>query len=64
VKAIAKRDGVTDRYVSQLIELAFLSPRIVEEALSGSREVRASTKRLVFDAELSTLWSQQKGQIF
>ncbi len=64
VKAIAKRDGVTDRYISQMVELAFLSPQIVGKALGGSREVRVSTKRLVFDVELSSLWSEQEGLIF
>jgi hypothetical protein len=53
VGAIAKREGVTDRYVSQLIELAFLSPRIVEKALRGSSDVRLTTKNLVFDIELA-----------
>jgi hypothetical protein len=64
VKAIADRDGVTDRYVSQLIELAFLSPRIVEKALGGAREVRVSTKQLVFDVELGSLWSEQERRVF
>jgi len=63
VTAIAKRDGVTDRYVSQLVEFAFLSPRVVEKALSGTRDVTISTKQLVFDVELSSLWSEQAGQV-
>ena len=63
IKSIAKRERLTDRYVSRMIELAFLSPRIVEAALSGKTEVRVSTKQLVFDVELGSSWSEQEGLI-
>jgi DNA invertase Pin-like site-specific DNA recombinase len=63
VAAIAKREKVTDRYVSQLIELAFLSPRIVEGALRGARRLRVSTKQIVLDIELSSLWLEQERQL-
>lgn len=33
VTAIVRREGVTDRYVSQMLDLTFLSPRIVEKVL-------------------------------
>jgi hypothetical protein len=46
VTAIAKRDGVTDRYVSQLIELAFLSPQIVERAFRGTRRWAEQERQL------------------
>jgi DNA invertase Pin-like site-specific DNA recombinase len=64
VRAIAKREGITDRYVSQLIELAFLSPRIVEKALRGSSDVRLTTKNLVFDVELTSQWPEQERDVF
>ncbi|MEA2880569.1 MAG: site-specific recombinase [Hyphomicrobiales bacterium] len=64
VAAIARRARMTDRYVSQMIDLAFLSPRIVEKALSGSRNVRLTTKNLVFDVEISTLWAEQEREAF
>lgn len=63
VRAIAKRDGVTDRYVSQIIEFAFLSPGIVEKVLSG-REARVSAKRLVYDVDLALEWSLQEKVVF
>lgn len=63
VTAIARRERVTDRYVSQMIDLAFLSPRIVQKALNGSRDVRLTTKNLVFDIEMSALWSQQEREV-
>ena len=58
IKSIAKRERLTDRYVSRMIELAFLSPRIVEAALSGKTEVRVSTNKLAFDAALQ--WTEQE----
>jgi site-specific DNA recombinase len=59
VSAIAKRERVTDRYVSRMIELAFLSPEITEGVMSGRRGVRVSTQRLVVDGYLPLMWSQQ-----
>ena len=64
VTTIAKRERVTDRYVSQMIELSFLSPRILEKALNGSRDLRVTTKNLVFDVEISPLWSEQERDFF
>ena len=58
--AIAARERVSDRYVSQMIELAFLSPPIVEAALTGTRKARVSTKRLVFDIAPPPLWLEQE----
>ena len=54
---------MTDRYVSQMIELAFLSPRILEKALNGSRDLRVTTKNLVFDIEISPVWSEQEREV-
>jgi hypothetical protein len=58
IKSIAKRDRVTDRYVSRMIELSFLSPRIVEMALTGQRGLKASTNKLAFDLALK--WAEQE----
>jgi hypothetical protein len=64
VRTIAKRERVTDRYVSQLIELAFVDPRIVQEALAGRRKLAISTTRLVFRTDLPMMWSYQEDVIF
>jgi DNA invertase Pin-like site-specific DNA recombinase len=63
VSAIAKRERVTDRYVSRMIELAFLSPRIVEAAVSGVAKIKVSTKKLVLGLELPPFWMQQEGTL-
>jgi DNA invertase Pin-like site-specific DNA recombinase len=59
VRAIAKRERVTDRYVSQLMELAFIDPRIVQRALAGVGRMATSTARLVFGIDLPLMWSEQ-----
>jgi hypothetical protein len=59
VTAIASRERVTDRYVSQLIELAFMEPRIVERVVAGIARSSISTTRLVFRTDLPLTWSAQ-----
>ncbi|MGE3989176.1 recombinase family protein [Pseudorhodoplanes sp.] len=64
VTAIAARERVSDRYVSQMIELAFLSPRIIEATLTGTRVAQISTKNLVFDIEIPSAWSEQENAFY
>jgi hypothetical protein len=64
VTEIARCEGVTDRYVSCLIKLAFLSPRIVEQVLAGRRPPILSTKKLAVDTSLSLLWRGQEADLF
>ena len=45
VTAIANRERVTDRYVSRLVELAFIDPRIIQRALAGTARPTISTTR-------------------
>jgi DNA invertase Pin-like site-specific DNA recombinase len=63
VTAIAKRERVTDRYVSRLVELAFIDPRIIQRALAGTTRSRISTTRLVFRTNLPLMWSDRKDLI-
>jgi site-specific DNA recombinase len=55
---LAKRDGVTGRYVRRLVGLAFLSPRLVEEILQGRQPVELTTTRLT-GLDLPLDWSEQ-----
>ncbi len=59
IESIAQRERVTGRYVSRMIELAFLSPEIVEGVLSGKIRMRVSTKRLARDVDLPSGWPAQ-----
>jgi hypothetical protein len=56
---IARRENVTDRYVSSLIKLAFLSPEIVQAAVEGRCPPGVSAKRLTLEMELPLLWREQ-----
>lgn len=55
---IAERVGVTDRYVSRMVDLAFLAPDVVEAAMAG--QLRVSVKRLTVDSMLPVEWNEQR----
>lgn len=57
---IAEREGVSDRYVSHLIPLAFLAPDIVATILSGTQPVELTTESLTKRTDLPVRWSEQR----
>ena len=60
IKTIAKAEGVTDRYVRRIIELAFLAPDIKQMILDGRQPANMSTEWLVRGAELPLDWHEQR----
>jgi hypothetical protein len=55
---LAKRDGITRRYIRRLVDLAFLSPRLVDAILEGRHPVELTATRLSeFDLPLD--WAEQ-----
>ncbi len=60
IAEIARREHVTDRYVSALLKLAFLSPQLVQAALEGRAPCGLSAKRLTLDLDLPLLWIEQR----
>jgi site-specific DNA recombinase len=56
---IAARAGVQDRYVSRLVDLAFLSPRLVESVLVGSQPRGMTVMSLTVKQDLSAVWQDQ-----
>jgi hypothetical protein len=44
---LAKRDGITRRYVRRLVDLAFLSPDLAEAILQGRQPVELTATRLI-----------------
>jgi hypothetical protein len=46
LQALAKRDGITRRYIRRLVGLAFLSPELVEAILQGRHPVALTATRL------------------
>ncbi|HSS64253.1 MAG TPA: recombinase family protein [Gammaproteobacteria bacterium] len=56
---IAKREGVSDRYVSHLMPFAFLAPVILEAILEGAQPVDLTAERLTKYTNLPLIWSEQ-----
>jgi hypothetical protein len=46
LQELAKRDGITRRYIRRLINLAFLSPQLVEAILQGRQPAELTVTRL------------------
>jgi site-specific DNA recombinase len=58
LQELAKREGITRRYIRRLVGLAFLSPQLVEAILQGCQPVELTTTRLTeFDLPLD--WTEQ-----
>lgn len=60
ISAIAATEGVTDRYVAQLIPLAMMSPKIIEGICLGQQAPELTTTDLVFKIELPRSWHAQQ----
>ena len=55
---IAKEEGVTERYVSRIMRLAFLAPDIVEAILDGYQPIDLELERLLKGIHIS--WDAQR----
>lgn len=59
---LAKLEGITERFVSRTMRLAYLSPEVLERMLVGREPPATTWNDLVKTA--STAWSKQTEQIF
>jgi len=57
---LAQRDGITRRYIRRLVNLAFLSPQLVEAILQGCQPVELTATRLT-ELDLPLDWTKQRG---
>ncbi len=58
LQELALRDGITRRYIRRLVDLAFLSPQLVEAILQGRQSDELTATRLTeFDLPLD--WTEQ-----
>ena len=57
---IARAEGVSDRYVSHLMPLAFLAPDIVEAILAGAQPVDLTAETLIRRTDLPLDWAEQR----
>jgi len=55
---LATREGITRRYIRRLVNLAFLSPQLVETILQGRQPVALTATRLT-ELDLPLDWSEQ-----
>jgi DNA invertase Pin-like site-specific DNA recombinase len=58
LEELAKRDGITRRYIRRLVGLAFLSPQLVEAILQGRQPVDLTATRLT-ELDLPLDWTKQ-----
>jgi hypothetical protein len=58
LEELAKRDGITRRYIRRLVGLAFLSPQLVEAILQGRQPVVLTVTRLT-QVDLPLHWTEQ-----
>jgi site-specific DNA recombinase len=62
MQAIADREGVTQRHVAHLIDLAFLAPDIVHSIVEGRQPPTLTADRLI-KSKYRMLWSDQRAWI-
>jgi DNA invertase Pin-like site-specific DNA recombinase len=60
VGEIARRDGVSDRYVWRLMRLGFLAPSIVEAIVEGRQPAELTASALSQRLDLPALWQAQE----
>ena len=60
---IAKREGMTRRYVAHLLPLAFLAPDIVAAVLNGTQRVEITAETLTKRTHLSLHWPKQRSTL-
>ena len=60
VTELARREGITRSYLTRVIRLAFLSPKVATEILAGGTLVRVSVSRLTATDAFSASWAAQE----
>jgi hypothetical protein len=55
---LAERDGITRRYIRRLVDLAFLSPQLIDAILQGRQPVALTATRLT-ELDLPFDWTEQ-----
>jgi hypothetical protein len=58
LQELALRDGITRRYIRRLVDLAFLSPKLVEAILQGRQADELTATRLT-ELDLPLDWAEQ-----
>jgi site-specific DNA recombinase len=59
LQELAVRDGITRRYIRRLVNLAFLSPQLVEAIVQGRQPLELTATRLT-ELDLPLEWAEQR----
>jgi hypothetical protein len=60
LQEIAEAEGVTRRYITRLLPLAFLAPDIVSSVLAGTQPVQLTTEALTKEIDIPLGWDTQR----
>jgi site-specific DNA recombinase len=60
VAELATHEGISDRYLSTLLPLAFLAPEIAEAIAAGTQPPELTSHRLIRRVDLPIAWAAQK----
>jgi hypothetical protein len=60
IPALARREGVTDSYVTRIVRLAFLAPSVVDAILAGSQFAAVSGATLTAPDAIPVEWAEQR----
>ena len=58
LQELARRDGISRRYIRRLVGLAFLSPELIEAILQGRQSVALTATQLT-ELDLPLDWTEQ-----
>ncbi len=61
IRALARQESISDRYVRFLLPLAYLAPDIIEAILDGEAPLDLTIQRLITDLPLD--WAEQRRQL-
>jgi len=60
IKVLAAREGVTASYMTRVVRLAFLSPRVVEAAMLGKLRTGIDAQGLLATGAIPPHWAEQE----
>jgi hypothetical protein len=62
ITTLAKREGVTASYMTRVVRLKFLSPKVTEAILAGKIREEAGSRALIRTDAIAPLWGDQERQ--
>jgi len=60
INEIARQENLTGRYVSRIIQFAFLAPDITEAILAGRQPVDLTVETITREIDIPLAWTEQR----